>query len=150
MKIIPYKQHNHIGYCVYFLYDKNEIVYIGYTFNLGKRLGEHSQWINSRENHRNELIKKQFTHYSIIPMNNGKKARELESKLIKKHYPNVKQSDPRHKELLENYLSSFYVEKLYRSNQFFNEKYIMTYTHTGLVRNVINEMYFTDDDLITH
>ena len=54
------------------------------------------------------------------------------------------------KELLENYLSSFYVEKLYRSNQFFNEKYIMTYTHTGLVRNVINEMYFTDDDLITH
>ena len=72
------------------------------------------------------------------------------SKLIKKHYPNVKESDPRHKELLENYLSSFYVEKLYRSNQFFNEKYIMTYTHTGLVRNVINEMYFTDDDLITH
>jgi len=69
MKIIPYKQHNHIGYCVYFLYDKSEIVYIGYTFNLGKRLGEHSQWINSRENHRNELIKKQFTHYSIIPMN---------------------------------------------------------------------------------
>ena len=54
MKIIPYKQHNHIGYCVYFLYDKKEIVYIGYTFNLGKRLGEHSQWINSRENHRNE------------------------------------------------------------------------------------------------
>ena len=54
MKIIPYKQHNHIGYCVYFLYDKNEIVYIGYTFNLGKRLGEHSQWINSRENHRNQ------------------------------------------------------------------------------------------------
>ena len=87
MKIIPYKQHNHIGYCVYFLYDKNEIVYIGYTFNLGKRLGEHSQWINSRENHRNQLVKKQFTHYSIIPMNDGKKAKELESKLIKKHQP---------------------------------------------------------------
>ena len=63
MKIIPYKQHNHIGYCVYFLYDKNEIVYIGYTFNLGKRLGEHSQWINSRENHRNQLVKKQLKAY---------------------------------------------------------------------------------------
>ena len=87
MKIIPYKQHNHIGYCVYFLYNNNEIVYIGYTFNLGKRLGEHSQWINSRENHRNQLLKKQFTHYSIIPMNDGKKAKELESKLIKKHQP---------------------------------------------------------------
>ena len=66
MKIIPYKQHNHIGYCVYFLYDKNEIVYIGYTFNLGKRLGEHSQWINSRENHRNELIKKHQPKYNKI------------------------------------------------------------------------------------
>ena len=80
MKLIPYEQHNHIGYCVYFLYNKNEIVYIGYTFNLGKRLGEHSQWTNIREGYKDQLIKKQFTHYSIIPMNNGKKARELESK----------------------------------------------------------------------
>ena len=83
MKLIPYKQHTHVGYCVYFLYDNDEIVYIGYTFNLGKRLGEHSQWTNTREGHRNQLVKKQFTHYSIIPMDDGKKARELESKLIK-------------------------------------------------------------------
>ena len=87
MKLIPYKQHTHVGYCVYFLYDNDVIVYIGYTFNLGKRLGEHSQWTNTREGHRNQLVKKQFTHYSIIPMDDGKKARELESKLIKKHQP---------------------------------------------------------------
>jgi predicted GIY-YIG superfamily endonuclease len=87
MKLIPYKQHTHVGYCVYFLYDNDEIVYIGYTFNLGKRLGEHSQWTNTREGHRNQLVKKQFTHYSIIPMDNGKKARELESRLIKKYQP---------------------------------------------------------------
>ena len=70
--------------------------------------------------------------------------------LIKRHYPSIKEHDIRYNQLLENYLSSFYVEKLYRSNGFFNEKFLVTYTHTGLVRNVINEMYFTDDDLITH
>ena len=96
MKLIPYKQHNHIGYCVYFLYNKNEIVYIGYTFNLGKRLGEHSQWTNSREGYRNQLIKKQFTHYSIIPMNDSKKARELESELIKKHQPKYNKNSHYH------------------------------------------------------
>ena len=87
MKTIPYKQHNHIGYCVYFLYNKKEIVYIGYTFNLGKRLGEHSQWLSSREGYGTQLIKKQFTHYNYIPTNNGKRARLLESRLIKKHNP---------------------------------------------------------------
>jgi hypothetical protein len=70
--------------------------------------------------------------------------------LIKKHYPAIPQEDKRYNQLLENYLSSFYVEKLYRSNRFFHEKFLVTYTHTGLVRNVINELYFTDDDLITH
>ena len=87
MKLIPYKQHNHIGYCVYFLYNKNKIVYIGYTFNLGRRLGEHSQWSNVREGYGTQLVKKQFTHYRYIPINNGKRARLLESILIKKHNP---------------------------------------------------------------
>ena len=40
--------------------------------------------------------KKQFTHYSIIPMNNGKKARELESKLIKKHQPKYNKNNYYH------------------------------------------------------
>jgi predicted GIY-YIG superfamily endonuclease len=96
MKLIPYKQHNHIGYCVYFLYDKDEIVYIGYTFNLGKRLGEHSQWSNTREGYKTQLIKKQFTHYSIIPMNDVKKARKLESSLIKKHKPKYNKNNHYH------------------------------------------------------
>lgn len=70
--------------------------------------------------------------------------------LIRKHYPKINQSDPYYKELAESYYSSFYVEKLYRSNGFFREKFIVTYTHTGLIRNIINELYFTDDHLITH
>ena len=93
MDKISYKQPNHVGYCVYYLIDKNEIVYIGCTFNLSKRLGEHSSWLPfnqtpyTRENNKYGLCKKQFTHYSIIPMNDIKKARELESSLIKKHQP---------------------------------------------------------------
>jgi hypothetical protein len=96
MDKILYKQHNHIGYCVYYLYDKNEIVYIGYTFNLGKRLGEHSQWLpfnkfsfrhyQGKKDERG-LFKKQFTHYSYISFNNQKKAQLLESAEIKKYKP---------------------------------------------------------------
>jgi len=72
------------------------------------------------------------------------------AKMINKYFPELKEEDPMYKDTLEAYLSSFYVEKLYRSNKFFQEKFVMVYTNTGLVRNVINELYFTDDHLITH
>ena len=32
----------------------------------------------------------------------------------------------------------------------FNEKFIIVYTQTGLIRNVWSDLYYTDDDLITH
>ena len=72
------------------------------------------------------------------------------AKMIGKHFPELKEEDPMYKDTMEAYLSSFYVEKLYRSNKFFQEKFVMVYTDSGLVRNVINELYFTDDHLITH
>jgi excinuclease UvrABC nuclease subunit len=97
MDKISYKQPNHVGYCVYYLINKNEIVYIGCTFNLSKRLGEHSSWLPfnlfSSRNYKGDkkgergLFKKQFTHYSYIPFNNQKKAQLLESAEIKKHKP---------------------------------------------------------------
>tara|TARA_R110002074_G_scaffold373940_1_gene550219 strand:+ start:83 stop:529 length:447 start_codon:yes stop_codon:yes gene_type:complete len=91
MNKISYKSHNHVGYCVYYLINKNEIVYIGCTFNLSKRLGEHSSWLpfnlRSKKDNKYGLCKKQFTHYFYIPYNNQKKARLLESAEIKKHKP---------------------------------------------------------------
>jgi len=54
------------------------------------------------------------------------------------------------KDLLEQYMSSFYVEKLYRTNRFFNEKFTPVYTSTGLIRNIWADLFFADDDLITH
>jgi predicted GIY-YIG superfamily endonuclease len=86
MKQILYKSHSYIGFYVYYLIDKKEIVYIGCTFNLNKRLGEHSQWLPINKNY-THLVKKQFTHYSCILLNNEQKARLLESKEIKKYKP---------------------------------------------------------------
>jgi len=72
------------------------------------------------------------------------------TKLAKKFYPKIDENSAQFKDILENYVSSFYVEKMYRSNRFFNEKFIIVYTQTGLIRNVWSDLYYTDDDLITH
>ena len=70
--------------------------------------------------------------------------------LAKKFYPKIDEKSDEFKNILESYVSSFYVEKMYRSNRFFNEKFIIVYTQTGLIRNVWSDLYYTDDDLITH
>ena len=72
------------------------------------------------------------------------------TKLAKKFYPKIEESTDRFKDILESSISSFYLEKMYRSNRFFNEKFIIVYTQTGLIRNVWSDLYYTDDDLITH
>ena len=72
------------------------------------------------------------------------------TKLTKKFYPKIDQKSDEFTNIVESYISSFYVEKMYRSNRFFNEKFIIVYTQTGLIRNVWSDLYYTDDDLITH
>ena len=76
--------------------------------------------------------------------------RQYFHKLIESFYPKTLTIDSEYENLLEGYISSFYTEKLYRSNRFFNEKFTIVYTHTGMIRNIINDLYFIDDDLITH
>ena len=71
-------------------------------------------------------------------------------KLIETFYPTVLNKENDYENLIEGYIASFYTEKLYRSNRFFNEKFTVIYTHTGMIRNIVNDIYFTDDDLITH
>lgn len=70
--------------------------------------------------------------------------------MVKTFYPNIPEGSEQFDGLVESYVSSFYVEKLYRSNRFFNEKFTPIYTSTGLIRNIIADMYYADDDLITH
>lgn len=71
-------------------------------------------------------------------------------KLAKAYFPKINENTDEYTELLETYNSSFYLEKLYRSNKFFNEKFTVVYTDKGFIRNIIADMYFADDDLITH
>jgi len=70
--------------------------------------------------------------------------------MVKTYYPNILEGSAQFEDLVESYISSFYVEKLYRSNRFFNEKFTPIYTGTGLIRNISLDLYFTDDSLITH
>ena len=76
--------------------------------------------------------------------------REYFHSLIESFYPKSLANESEYEGLMEGYISSFYTEKLYRSNRFFNAKFTIVYTHTGMIRNIINDLYFTDDDLITH
>lgn len=70
--------------------------------------------------------------------------------MVKAFYPKLVEDTPEFDDMLATYVSSFYVEKIYRSNRFFNEKFTPVYTTTGLIRNIISDLYYADDDLITH
>lgn len=72
------------------------------------------------------------------------------SKMAKKFNPKIDATSDQFTDIVETYISSFYLEKLYRTNRFFNEKFTPVYTNTGIIRNVIADIYFADDDLITH
>tara|TARA_B100000029_G_scaffold485225_1_gene538321 strand:- start:533 stop:838 length:306 start_codon:yes stop_codon:yes gene_type:complete len=71
-------------------------------------------------------------------------------KLIETFYPKSLKNEDEYEALLENYVSCIYVEKLYRTNRFFQEQFTIVYTQTGLIRDVVNDLYFNDDSLITH
>lgn len=86
---------------------------------------------------------------AILSLSMDRKASYFSS-MIKSFYPKVKEDSQQFNDLIASYASSFYVEKIYRSNRFFNEKFTPIYTSTGLIRNIIADMYYTDDDLITH
>jgi len=68
---------------------------------------------------------------------------------IKTHYPTILDSDD-HYRLLVAYESSFIAEKIYRCNKILQDGFTPIYTKTGLIRNIVNDRFFTDDDLITH
>ena len=86
---------------------------------------------------------------SILSLTIESKTKYFEA-MVKSYYPKVDQDTDYFVELVESYISSFYLEKLYRSNRFFNEKFIPVYTNTGLIREVVSDLFFIDDTLIVH
>ena len=72
------------------------------------------------------------------------------STLIDKFYPTISKETHEFERLLSAYETSFVVEKIYRNNKLFKEGFTNVYTQTGLLRNSVSDLYFADDDLITH
>ena len=70
--------------------------------------------------------------------------------LIDKFYPSINKDAPEFERLLVAYETSFVVEKIYRNNKIFRSGFTNVYTQTGLLRNSVSDLYFADDDLITH
>ena len=70
--------------------------------------------------------------------------------LIEKFFPTVIANSEQYGNLQLSYRSSFNLEKLFRSDPLFHETFTLIYTRSGLVRDAVNDMYFTDDHLITH
>lgn len=72
------------------------------------------------------------------------------SNVIAAFYPKVVKNSEEWENLVQSYISSFYTEKMYRSNRFLQESFTPVYTSTGLIRNIVLDIFYIDDDLITH
>ena len=60
--------------------------------------------------------------------------RDYFHKLVESFYPKSINRQEEYESLWKVYV---FIEKLYRSNRFFKEKFTMIYTKTGLVRNIV-------------
>tara|TARA_Y100000034_G_scaffold136800_1_gene215897 strand:+ start:22060 stop:22365 length:306 start_codon:yes stop_codon:yes gene_type:complete len=71
--------------------------------------------------------------------------------LIANHYgDSMENNSDMHNKLMTAYTSSFTAEKIYRDNLVFQKGFQAVYSKTGLVTNLVNDLYFTDDHLIVH
>jgi hypothetical protein len=70
--------------------------------------------------------------------------------LITEFYPSVELNSEQYVQLRVAYVSSIYIEKQYRTDRVFQNGFRVIYTKTGLIRNIINDIYYAEDDLIIH
>jgi hypothetical protein len=86
---------------------------------------------------------------AVLSLSPAQKSSYFEA-MVKTFYPRIPENTQEFEEMVATYLSSFCVEKIYRSNRFFNEKFTPVYTGTGIIRNIVSDLYYSDDELITH
>lgn len=70
--------------------------------------------------------------------------------LIRSYFSHIDSGSEEYKSLQIHYRCCWMMEKIYRNNQFMKESFSVVYTKTGLIRNIWNDLYYTDDDLIIH
>jgi hypothetical protein len=61
--------------------------------------------------------------------------------LICRFYTNTEVGSDSYKSLYESYKASFVLEKLYRVNSVLAEQYTAIYTKTGLIREIVLDLY---------
>lgn len=78
----------------------------------------------------------------IIELEESKKYRYF-AQLIQRFYPDASDSTKAH--LLAAYYSSFALEYIYRNQPVINSSFTCIYTSTGLLRELVNDLYSFDD-----
>lgn len=61
--------------------------------------------------------------------------------LICRFYTTVEKDTERYEQLVQSYKSSLVLEKLYRANNVLSKNYTAIYTKTGLIREIVLDMY---------
>jgi len=70
--------------------------------------------------------------------------------LITQYYTHIEKNSNQYLALQTHYRCCWMMEKIYRNNHFMKESFSVVYTKTGLIRNIWNDLYYSDDDLIIH
>ena len=88
-KLIKFVKTDTEKWNVYFLFNKDELIYIGCTNNMIRRLQTHASWYDPfmSSNHKGFIAKKEFNSYRFFQFNNKKQALKFENRLIKKFRP---------------------------------------------------------------
>lgn len=69
--------------------------------------------------------------------------------LICRFYSKHLNNEEYYKKLVKAYKASFILEKLYRVNTNFNENYTAIYTKSGLVREIVSDLYHIGSEKTT-
>lgn len=68
--------------------------------------------------------------------------------IISRFYADENLSAEMYKELQMAYRASFILEKVLRSNKAISESYRPVYTSSGLIRELVNNLYFTSNTVV--
>ena len=70
--------------------------------------------------------------------------------IINRYYADRELSSEKYKELQVAYRASFMLEKIYRNNKAIRDGFRPVYSKTGLIRDLINDLYFIAENLHVH
>ena len=70
--------------------------------------------------------------------------------IISRFYSDSELSNEKYKELQVAYRASFMLEKIYRNNKALRDGFRPVYSKTSLIRDLINDLYFIEENLHVH